>query len=290
MCRLYGLQATHPTRPACELLEAQNALIQQSRQDERGLSNPHGWGMGHVSGGATSCFRQVKPASESPEYRKEALETEGTTVLAHVRRATVGDPDHANAHPFRHGPAFLIHNGHIPEFDQVRPRLLSRLSEDRRRSIRGTTDSEHVFALLRQLRSESSGATLHAVTREAVRLVQEWTAAEAPGATAQATDANVNSMSHDELEDVLALNLLWTDGTALGGSRLNRSLWVLQRRRVHTCPKCGQDHAHPPSGENYQSTTLASERLTGEDWTEVPNGSVFSAGPDPRLHVEPLDD
>lgn len=83
MCRLYGLQATHPTRAACELLDAQNALIRQSRQDQRGLSNPHGWGMGQVAEGKTRCFRQVKPASESPKYREEALRTEGTTVLAH---------------------------------------------------------------------------------------------------------------------------------------------------------------------------------------------------------------
>ena len=79
MCRLYALQATHPTRSACELLDAQNAMIQQSREDARGLSNPHGWGMGQVTDGTTSCFRQVEPASESESYREEALKTEGTT-------------------------------------------------------------------------------------------------------------------------------------------------------------------------------------------------------------------
>jgi len=150
MCRLYGLQATHPTRSACELLDAQNAMIRQSREDARGLSNPHGWGMGQVTHGTTSCFRQVEPASESESYREEALKTEGTTVLAHVRRATVGDPSHANTHPFRHGPALLIHNGHVPAFDAVRPHLLDALSDERRRYIRGTTDSEHVLALLLQ--------------------------------------------------------------------------------------------------------------------------------------------
>jgi glutamine amidotransferase len=290
MCRLYGLQATHPTRAACELLDAQNALIQQSREDARGLSNPHGWGMGHVANGTTSCFRQVEPASESPDYRTEALGTEGATVLAHVRRATVGDPDHANTHPFRHGPALLIHNGHVPAFERVRPRLLDRLDEDRRRSVRGTTDSEHVFALLLQLRDEAPGESLHTVTRKAVHLVQDWVTDEAPGATAHAADADFSGLSHDELEDVLGLNLLWTDGDALGGSRLNRTLWALQRDRVHTCGICGSDHADPPDGADYRSTTLASERLTDEDWTEVPNGSVFHVGPDGTLHLEALDE
>lgn len=290
MCRLYGLQATHPTRPACELLDAQNALIEQSEEDVRGLSNPHGWGMGHVANGTTGCFRQVKPATESAKYRQTALSTEGTTVLAHVRRATVGDPDHSNTHPFRHGSALLIHNGHVPSFDQVRPRLLDRLDESHRQSIRGTTDSEHIFALLLQLQDESPGDPLHAVTRSAVHLVQDWVDDTSTDATVQATDTDFASLSHDELVDVLGLNLLWTDGQTLAGSRLNRTLWALSRDRVHTCSLCGTAHANPPDGESYRSITLASERLTDEDWTEIPNGSVFSASSAGQLHVESLDD
>ncbi|MCS3750836.1 glutamine amidotransferase [Salinibacter ruber] len=288
MCRLYGLQATHPTRSACELLDAQNAMIQQSRKDARGLSNPHGWGMGQVTDGTTSCFRQVKPASESKSYRDEALQTEGTTVLAHVRRATVGDPSHANTHPFRHGPALLIHNGHVPAFDAVRPHLLGRLSDERARYVRGTTDSEHVLALLLQLRDESPSAPLHAVTRAAPQQVQSWVAAEAPDAEPAPTDADTQALSHDELEHILALNLLWTDGTTLAGSRLNRTLWTLDRPAVRACPLCGDDHASPPADADYHATAVASERITDEDWTEVPNGSVFSTSDNATLHLESL--
>ncbi len=289
MCRLYGLQATHPTRSACELLDTQNAMIQQSREDARGLSNPHGWGMGQVTDGTTSCFRQVEPASESESYREEALETEGTTVLAHVRRATVGDPSHANTHPFRHGPALLIHNGHVPAFDAVRPHLLDRLTNERRRYIRGSTDSEHVLALLLQLRDEGPDAPLREVTREALQHIQSWVAQEAPGAEPYATDVDTQSLSHEELEDILALNLLWTDGTTLAGSRLNRTLWALERSHVRACPLCGTDHAAPPEGADYRATVLASERITDEDWTEVPNGSVFSTAADATFHLEALD-
>ncbi len=288
MCRLYGLQATHPTRSACELLDAQNAMIQQSREDARGLSNPHGWGMGQVTDGTTSCYRQVEPASESESYREEALKTEGTTVLAHVRRATVGDPSHANTHPFRHGPALLIHNGHVPAFDAVRPHLLDRLSEERRRFIRGTTDSEHVLALLLQLRDERPDAPLHKVTRIALQHIQSWVEAEAPDAKPHPTDVDTSSLSHDELERILALNLLWTDGSTLAGSRLNRTLWTLERSHVRACPLCGENHAAPPDGADYHATVLASERITDEDWTEVPNGSVFATAEDATLHLGPL--
>ena len=288
MCRLYGLQATHPTHAACELLDAQNALIEQSREDERGLSNPHGWGMGHVHDGTTTCFRQVKPANESATYREEALHTKGTTLLTHVRRATVGTPEHANTHPFRHGPALLIHNGHVPAFDRVRPRLLDRLDADHRRAIGGSTDSEHVLALLLQLRAEAPNASLHAVTRDALQHLQTWVREAAPNAEVRPVDRDLSTLSHDALVDLLGLNLLWTDGRVLAGSRLNRTLWRLERTHVPTCSVCGTQHAHPPDDADYRATVHASERITNEAWTEVPNGSVFRVDARARVHTEPL--
>jgi glutamine amidotransferase len=291
MCRLYALQATHPTRAACELLDAQNALLAQSQRDTRGLSNPHGWGMASLTKGTARCVRQVQPASESPDYREQALQLEGTTLLAHIRRATVGTPSHDNTHPFRHGSAFLIHNGHVPAFDAVRPRLLDRLSEEHRRSIRGSTDSEHVFALLLQLRDEAPDAPIHEVTRRAVHLLQSWCADASPD-----VHTGVSAVPFDDLDTVadavihqtLALNLLWTDGTWLGGARLNRSLWSLRRTASYVCPICGADHTDAPNDTPYRATVLASERITDEDWTEVPNGSVFHVADDGVLDHYPL--
>ena len=113
-------------------------------------------------------------------------------------------------------------------------------------------------------------------------------AAEAPDAEPAPTDADTQALSHDELEDILALNLLWTDGRALAGSRLNRTLWTLDRPAVRTCPLCGDDHASPPADADYRATAVASERITDEDWTEVPNGSVFSTSDNATLHLESL--
>ena len=104
-------------------------------------------------------------------------------------------------------------------------------------------------------------------------------AAEAPDAELHPIDAGAQSLSHDEMEDLLGLNLLWTDGIPLAGSRLNRTLWMLERSHVRPCPLCGDDHA----------TVFASERITDEDWTEVPNGLVFSTDADATLSLAPLD-
>jgi predicted glutamine amidotransferase len=292
MCRLYALQATHPTRAACELLDAQNALLHQSQQDTRGLSNPHGWGMASLTNGTARCVRQVQPASESQDYREQSLQLEGTTLLAHIRRATVGDPSPDNTHPFRHGSAFLIHNGHVPAFDEVRPRLLNRLSDEHRHSIQGTTDSEHIFSLLLQLRDETPDAPIHEVTRRAIRLIQTWCEEAAPdvhtGVSAVPFD-DLDTVADEVIHETLALNLLWTDGTWLGGARLNRSLWSLRRTTSYICPICGDDHTDAPESDPYRATVLASERITDEDWQLVPNGSVFHVADDGVLDHYPLD-
>lgn len=270
MCRLYGLQATHPTRAACELIDAQNALIRQSAKDARGLSNPDGWGLGQIHDDTAGCFRQVGPASEDASYRTEALRVQGELLLAHVRRATVGTPSQANTHPFRVGRAMLIHNGHLPAFDAVRPALLEALPPKRRNAIRGTTDSEHVFALLLHEREQHPDAPLHVVTRRVARQVQAW---------CDAVPETSAPNPHPELDidlNAVGLNLLWTDGTTLAASRLNRSLYMLERTEPRVCPICNSAHAAPNDNRSYRAVVLASEPITDEDWQPVPNGSVLS--------------
>lgn len=282
MCRLYGLHATHPTRAACELIDAQNALIRQSVEDARGLSNPDGWGLGRIHDGTAACFRQVGPASEDASYRTEALRMQGELLLAHVRRATVGTPTRANTHPFRSGHAMLIHNGHLPAFDAVRPALLDALPPGHRSAIQGTTDSEHVFALLLHEREQHPDAPLHVVTRRVAQQVQAW---------CDAVPETNAPRPHPELDvdlHAVGLNLLWTDGTTLAASRLHRSLYVLERTEPRVCPICNSAHATPADDRPYRAVVVASEPITNEDWQPVPNGSVLSVSPRAERTIEPL--
>ena len=53
----------------------------------------------------------------------------------------------SNCHPFRRGQFVFMHNGGIGGFSQIRRNLLSSFNDDVFRSIRGSTDSEHAFAL-----------------------------------------------------------------------------------------------------------------------------------------------
>jgi glutamine amidotransferase len=101
-------------------------------------------------------------------------------------------------------------------------------------------------------------------------------------------EADTSALGHDALVALLGLNLLWTDGNTLSGARLNRTLWALERDHVHMCSLYDDNDVDVLDDKPYHSTTLSSERLTDEDWTKVPNGSVFHADDTGTLHLEAL--
>lgn len=272
MCRLYGMRATHPTNVSCELLDAQNALIRQSVEDERGLVNDDGWGIGMLVGDELRCEREVGPAAQSEEYRRDAASADATLVIAHVRRATVGGATVANTHPFRKGRSLLAHNGHIGAFDKVSPVLLDELSDEERDEIRGTTDSEAFFELLLSRWRRNPETPMRRILRDGIRDVRRMVREADP-------DAEV------------AMNVLWSMEDELVGSRLGRSLHYLRREESHRCASCGELHPRPgsiPEGERYVSAEVASEPITEEDWTEVPEASVFSLDDELRLEFAPI--
>ena len=296
MCRLFGVRASHPTKIDCGLVEAQNSLVRQSRRDERGLDNPDGWGMGLVRDGEIRCERQVEPAYESESFRRDAAKARVTAALAHVRRATVGEPRIENTHPFRRGDFLLAHNGHVPGFEALRPRLREGMTPDLRRALQGDTDSEHVFhLLLTRLRGEQQPE--EGPPRASTVTAEPAEMRAVLGATIGRLEDLCEHLEADETStercpgghrlDRLALNLLWTHGRDLAGSRLGRSLWYVERDGAHRCSVCGELHPDPEP-EGYRAVVLASERITDEDWREVPERSVFHVDDGTRLRVAPL--
>ncbi|MGM0704886.1 MAG: class II glutamine amidotransferase, partial [Bacteroidota bacterium] len=172
------------------------------------------------------------------------------------------------------------------------PLLRERLDREHRTAIQGNTDSEHVLALLLHLRDEAPEAAPTSITRRAIQQVQAWCRQVDAEVNAEVSDqsfADLEAVPDEVLHGTLALNLLWTDGSGLAGSRLNRTLWRVERNAPHLCPICNTTHTDAaPSA--YQATVLASERITHEDWQAVPNGSVFQGDAEGLFHHEPLYD
>ncbi len=268
MCRLYCMRSNYPRKVECELIGAQNALIVQSLQDERGMSNPDGWGLASYRNGEPCVDRQIEPAYADEAFRWAAASVHACDVMAHVRRGTVGGLRLENTHPFVHGSWMLAHNGTVGAFEAIRGRLLETMAPAPRAAIRGDTDSEHLFQFLLSLREREAGAPLVEVVGLGLHRISDWSREEDP-------------------DPELALSVLWTDGRELVGSRLNRSLWYVERGSVHPCEVCkGELHVEGDPGSAYQAVVVASEPITTtEEWSEVPDGALFTVGREAGLKV-----
>lgn len=289
MCRLYGLRATDPTGLDCGLVDAQNSLLQQARGDSTGEDNPDGWGIAATKNGDLERRREATPAYLSEAYQREATELKGTTVLAHVRRATNGRPAERNTHPFCHRGALLAHNGHLPAFERFRPWVLEQITPSLRQEVQGETGSEHLFYwLLSRLRGRTGGRRspepelLREVLRATITDLVERYGTSAPDHRYRPDDPRAARPKR------VALNVLWAVDERLVGARVGRSLWYREREGAYRCGVCGNLHPHPePDG--YRAVAVASERITDEEWTEMPEATVFHVDDDVRLRVAPLE-
>jgi predicted glutamine amidotransferase len=269
MCRLYGFRANEPTKLECSLVRAQNALMAQSIRDQEKLTHGHGWGVAEHPDGVPFVEKQAWAAYQGEHFKKTAARLYSRAAIAHVRRATVGPPSLENTHPFVHGLWLFAHNGTVPNFAQVCERLLPELDEVHRTDIHGNTDSEHIFRYLLTLWGRHPDRPLIETLRIGLEQTIQWSNDIDPSAR-------------------ISLNLLWTNGEELIGSRLNRTLWYLEREGLSHCEICGKSHVHHAPKQPYRAIEIASEPITSESWREIPNGTVFAVDPDFRLRIEPM--
>jgi len=271
MCRLYGFRASEPTRVECALVYAQNSLITQGIRDREGLTHGNGWGIAayEESGILPRIEKSAWAAWHGEQFSQSAAKVFSPSIISHVRRATVGEPRVENSHPFGHESWTFAHNGTLWGFEEIKQGLLDAIDPLHRKGIAGSTDSEHIFRYLLTVQARNVDRPLSHVIRDTVQQLIRW---------ARAT----------RQQEEPGLNLLWTDGEQLVGTRLNRTLWYLERDRPIDCPICGESHLHEPAPTKYRSVEFASEPITTENWIEVPNGSVFRVTSDLRARIEPL--
>jgi ergothioneine biosynthesis protein EgtC len=205
-------------------------------------------------------YRAVTPAWNDENLLSLARVVESGCVFAHVRAATPGlGVSQFNCHPFIDGSYAFMHNGHIKELALLKRRLMHELDDERWRSIRGTTDSEVLFALFRQLveGSDASGAE---------RLLDGL----------RATIARLSEISREAgVDGPHLLNLAVTDGVHLAVTRYStgdpegaESLYMHEGRRyvceVDVCRMIDPDEAGG-------AVIVASERLSDDEgWVHIP--------------------
>src|SRR3989339_1950073 len=126
MCRLFGYKGESPTKLSFFLVDASNALQKQSILDSRNISNSQGWGIGFYQN--NRAFIQKRASSASFDFNFKFLTDfiETSTMIAHIRDATIGEISDHNAHPFIYNNWIFAHNGTIGGFDLIRPTILQK--------------------------------------------------------------------------------------------------------------------------------------------------------------------
>lgn len=159
------------------VLDGSSSLHRQSYQprlQRHGVVNADGWGVGWYPDGDSiipARHRSAQPIWSDPFVTDVAPHVRAGFVMAAVRSATPPAPIEATgAAPFTDGRLLFSHNGAVDELTtHVGPTLRRTLSPEVEGSIAGSTDSELVFACIRQAvqlggdLADAAAQTVHAV-------------------------------------------------------------------------------------------------------------------------------
>jgi len=265
MCRHYCFRANAPTKVECTLIRAQNALLSQSRADRRGVAHSDGWGVAVYENEHPWIERRAAAAYEDLHFSTTAERVYAETIIAHVRRATVGEPALANTHPFAHACWTFTHNGTVAGFQHLQKRLIHETAPELRGCRQGTTDSEQVFYwLLTRMARAGLPAEEHCRDRDTLVAVVSEALTTLAGLCAETSPA-----------EPARLNILLTDGDVAIATRWNNTLYWVYREGTHDCEICGIPHVHERPAHDYRAVIVASEPVSDEDWQELPDRSLL---------------
>jgi glutamine amidotransferase len=250
-------------------MSAENALGVQSE------AHPDGWGVAYYVAGSPHLIKSSAAAYDDRLFKRVSGIVSSQTVVAHVRRATVGEKTLINCHPFQYGRWVMAHNGEIEGYDKVKDELIQLVDPRLRRFILGDTDSETIFYLFltylsRKEELHRPGADIENVSaslRETIETIQEI--------------ANTHQLS-DPL-----LTLCVTDGILMVASRygkeLHRSSYKKRCPERDTCPSLTFECENPSKTGYVSHFILSSEPLQGHNvWEPLVDGDVI--GCDWRMH------
>jgi len=262
MCRLLGYLG--PSIPLDYLLyKPEHSLIVQSyqpREMNSGVVNADGFGVGwyHLQRDTNPfTYKNTIPIWNDINLPSLGRYVESGCVLGSIRSATAGQGlDITNCQPFDYQRLLCVHNGRIEKFGQTlcRP-LRDRLGDVAYQAIKGSTDSEHFFALLINELQANPSNTLEQALQTTLLTLDEL---------AQAYQVEASA------------NMIVSDGHRLVASRFATdtpapSLYWLR-----------DDPAFP------EAVIIASEPLFEGNWNRFPEQSILSVGKDLDIQINQI--
>lgn len=238
------------------LLDPEHSLFRQSwraRELNYADINVDGFGLGWYFNHEPLRYASVMPIWNDNNLVPLAKSMSAPVWFGYVRSATNGfEVNHTNTQPFHDELLMFAHDGFVDNFNHtLKPHCLKYISREVAADIAGNTDSEYLFALLRERLREEDHASIETALMD------------------------ILSTLSITLQDVASLlNIIISDG---------HRLVAVRHATNHDCPSlyyCVDDAAFPPG-----SQLIASEPLTDTPgWQPVPDHYLLvldpQAGPD----------
>lgn len=179
MCRIAAYMGP-PVALQTLISEPPHSLMEQSwapRELRYARLNADGFGFGwYTEDGKPAVYVNPAPIWTDPNLPHLSRALVSDLWIASIRSASPGNPvNHANTQPFADAEFLFDHNGLIDDFhSRVRPRLQADLAPAYLQDIRGNTESEYLFAALRQLLNENLDMPLDEALGELMQRLDTW--------------------------------------------------------------------------------------------------------------------
>ncbi|MCB0378065.1 MAG: class II glutamine amidotransferase [Bdellovibrionales bacterium] len=274
MCRIFGFRSVLQSGVHQSLLDADNAIIQQSQR------HPDGWGVAYYKMGSPHLIKMDNQAHNCRIFQKISGVVSSDTVIAHIRKSTVGEIGPLNTHPFQFGRWVFAHNGNISHFVKLKDEFLSAVDPELRSFILGDTDSEVLFYVLLTL-IKQKGDLAEKVKWDFQDLLQTFV-------DKVQSIAGPLQMSNGDY-DRNYLTFLLTNGRFMLGLQGGQGLFYSTHKAK--CPERGQcsffaEKCEKPSqaGDIVQHLLITSEQIRGDNvWNLMKFGEFV--GVDDQLQL-----
>ncbi|MDJ0554140.1 MAG: ergothioneine biosynthesis protein EgtC [Microcoleaceae cyanobacterium MO_207.B10] len=249
MCRLLGYIGP-PILLESIISKPEHSLVVQSYKPlemQEALLNADGFGIGWYHPHQETepfTYKNIQPIWNDLNLNSLNRYVESGTILGYVRSATPGQAvDLSNCQPFCYENLLFIHNGYIDKFRQSLYRQIrDRLKDIAYQSINGSTDSEHIFALLINEITVEMNYDLKNVLKTTLGILTEL-----------ATICEVKFLA----------NTIVSDGNQLVASRFAQGTIPPSLYYLKNDPKFPE------------SVIIASEPLFTAEWKKIPEQSII---------------
>ncbi len=276
MCRLFGFRSVIQSQVHSSLVDAENALGIQAN------SHPDGWGVAYYVQDSPHVVKSAKAALGDAIFKRVSGIVSSETVLAHIRKTTVGNNNILNTHPFQFGHWVFAHNGNIAHFEKKKDSLLKEIPLHFKRFILGETDSEIIFYFLLSQLEKKIDLTKKNV--DASLLAQTLKEALAKLISITGEPAKISDSGEAETYYTFIL----TNGKSMvgyhGGKDLHYSTYKKKCSERDTCPSFSAECEAATQTGFINHLIFSSEPLSGENiWIPLKLGQIVAVDEDMKL-------